>query len=41
MTPLQAFAQQLDTSFRQYKHITLIAHRHPDGDAVGSLEGMR
>jgi len=41
MTSLQIFADKLDASFHRSKHITLISHRHPDGDACGSLEGMR
>ncbi len=41
MTPLQIFAEKLGAALQNYKHITLISHRHPDGDAFGSLEGMR
>jgi len=39
--PLATFASELDHKLKNIHHITLISHRTPDGDAFGSLEGMR
>jgi bifunctional oligoribonuclease and PAP phosphatase NrnA len=36
-----AFAQILHEKLLSIHHVALIAHRAPDGDAYGSLEGMR
>lgn len=41
MSSLALFASELDTQLKNAHHITLISHRTPDGDAFGSLEGMR
>lgn len=41
MTPLQTFATELESQLKTFHHVTLITHCRPDGDAVGSLEGMR
>jgi bifunctional oligoribonuclease and PAP phosphatase NrnA len=41
MTPLSTFAREFDQKLRTLSHIALIAHKCPDGDALGSLEGMR
>ena len=38
---LSDFATLLDSKIQSKKHIALIAHRNPDSDAFGSLEGMR
>jgi len=38
---LSDFSTLLDSKIQSKKHIALIAHRNPDGDAFGSLEGMR
>lgn len=38
---LSTFALEFNTRLKNIHHITLISHRTPDGDAVGSLEGMR
>jgi nanoRNase/pAp phosphatase (c-di-AMP/oligoRNAs hydrolase) len=41
MYTLQTFSTFLDTKLREVHKIALIAHKAPDGDAYGSLEGMR
>jgi bifunctional oligoribonuclease and PAP phosphatase NrnA len=41
MSSLATFATDLDHKLKNIHHITLISHRTPDGDAFGSLEGMR
>lgn len=38
---LSTFALELNTRLKNIHHITLISHRTPDGDAFGSIEGMR
>ncbi len=38
---LKIFAADLHTQLLSLRHVTLIAHQVPDGDAFGSLEGMR
>ncbi len=38
---LSDFSTLLDSKIQSKKHIALIVHRNPDGDAFGSLEGMR
>lgn len=38
---LSIFAQDLHGRLSSAKHIALIAHKAPDGDAYGSLEGMK
>jgi len=38
---LADFSSFLHTQIQSKNHIALIAHRNPDGDACGSLEGMR
>jgi len=38
---LTDFSSFLHTRIQSKNHIALIAHRNPDGDACGSLEGMR
>ena len=35
------FGAELVQKLRTLSHISLIAHKNPDGDAFGSLEGMR
>ncbi len=40
MSPLSTFATALHEKFQTLKHIALIAHKAPDGDAYGSLEGL-
>ncbi len=40
MSSLSSFCQELTTKLSFMKHVALIAHRAPDGDAYGSLEGM-
>lgn len=40
MSSLSSFCQELTTKLSSMKHVALIAHRAPDGDAYGSLEGM-
>ena len=37
---LTSFAQSLSEKLLNTRHVALIAHRAPDGDAYGSLEGM-
>lgn len=37
---LASFAHSLDELLRSKAHVALIAHKAPDGDAYGSLEGM-
>jgi bifunctional oligoribonuclease and PAP phosphatase NrnA len=41
MYTLQTFSTFLDTKLREVHKIALIAHKAPDGDAYGSLEGMK
>lgn len=41
MSSLAIFASELNNQLKNTHHITLISHRTPDGDAFGSLEGMR
>lgn len=41
MYTLETFSTFLDTKLREVHKIALIAHKAPDGDAYGSLEGMR
>lgn len=41
MYTLQTFSTFLDSKLREVHKIALIAHKAPDGDAYGSLEGMR
>lgn len=41
MSSLASFASEFNTQLTHIHHITLISHRTPDGDAFGSLEGMR
>jgi len=41
MHTLQTFSTFLDTKLREIHKIALIAHKAPDGDAYGSLEGIR
>lgn len=41
MYTLETFSTFLDTKLREVHGIALIAHKAPDGDAYGSLEGMR
>lgn len=41
MYTLQTFSTFLDTKIRDTRHVALIAHQAPDGDALGSLEGLR
>lgn len=41
MDTLSIFASELDQKLRSLKHVALIAHKSPDGDAYWSLEGMR
>ncbi len=41
MSSLATFALEFNTRLKKIHHITLISHRTPDGDAFGSLEGMR
>ena len=41
MTSLAQFAHELDSTLQKISHIALIAHSSPDGDAYGSLEGMK
>ncbi len=36
-----SFAQNLNKQLASWKHVALIAHKAPDGDAYGSLEGMK
>ncbi len=38
---LQTFASELHAQLLSVQHITLISHQVPDGDAFGSIEGMR
>ncbi len=38
---LHDFSQQLQNLLLQKKHIALIAHMSPDGDAYGSLQGLK
>ncbi len=35
------FSQELVQKLQSLSHVSLIAHKNPDGDAFGSLEGMR
>jgi bifunctional oligoribonuclease and PAP phosphatase NrnA len=35
------FSRTLSQKLQSLSHVTLIAHKNPDGDAFGSLEGMR
>jgi nanoRNase/pAp phosphatase (c-di-AMP/oligoRNAs hydrolase) len=35
------FVFDFNTRLKNIHHITLISHRTPDGDSLGSLEGMR
>lgn len=41
MSSLATFALEFNARLKNSHHITLISHRTPDGDAFGSLEGMR
>ena len=41
MYTLQTFSTFLDAKIRNMRHVALIAHQAPDGDALGSLEGLR
>jgi nanoRNase/pAp phosphatase (c-di-AMP/oligoRNAs hydrolase) len=41
MSSLATFALEFNARLKTIHHITLISHRTPDGDAFGSLEGMR
>lgn len=41
MTHLSIFSHELDQKFRTLSRVALIAHKLPDGDALGSLEGLR
>lgn len=41
MSSLSTFALEFNAQIQNIQHITLISHRTPDGDAFGSLEGMR
>jgi nanoRNase/pAp phosphatase (c-di-AMP/oligoRNAs hydrolase) len=41
MYTLQTFSTFLDEKLRNTQSIALIAHKSPDGDAFGSLEGLR
>lgn len=40
MNTLSSFSHELHQKISSIKHVALIAHRAPDGDAYGSLEGM-
>lgn len=40
MNTLTSFATTLHEKLTTLQHVALIAHRAPDGDAYGSLEGM-
>lgn len=40
MSSLSFFCQELTEKLSSINHVALIAHRAPDGDAYGSLEGM-
>lgn len=40
MQSLSSFSHELTEKLSSLKHVALIAHRAPDGDAYGSLEGM-
>jgi phosphoesterase RecJ-like protein len=41
MSSLSNFCTELHTKLLTLTHVVLIAHKTPDGDAFGSLEGMR
>lgn len=41
MSSLSSFSHELAEKLSSLKYVALIAHRAPDGDAYGSLEGMR
>lgn len=38
MTSLSIFAHELHEKLSNTRHVVLIAHKLPDGDAIGSLE---
>lgn len=41
MNTLTTFTADLHQKLQNIKHVALIAHKAPDGDAYGSLEGMK
>ena len=41
MQSLSSFCHELTEKLSSLQHVALIAHRAPDGDAYGSLEGMK
>lgn len=41
MYTIETFSTFLDAKLREVHRIALIAHKAPDGDAYGSLEGMK
>ncbi len=41
MSSLSSFTHELAEKLSSLNHVALIAHRAPDGDAYGSLEGMK
>lgn len=41
MQSLSSFSTELNEKLSSSQHIALIAHKSPDGDALGSLEGLR
>lgn len=41
MQTLSDFSSDLRKKLQPLRHVALIAHKAPDGDAYGSLEGMK